>query len=227
MLLSYPTGVALSDASAPSVARYKMKHRVIAGTFLRKRLFDIAFAAIVIFFLLSWLIPLIALLIKLESKGPTFFRQLRTGKDGKPFYCLKFRSMTMNPDADVKQACKGDRRVTKVGAFLRKTSFDELPQFLNVLKGEMSIVGPRPHMLRHTEDYSKTIHNFMDRHMIMPGITGWAQVSGLRGETKDLSAMANRVNADIFYLHNWSFMLDMKIICLTVLQVFKQDENAF
>ncbi len=206
---------------------YTSKPRVVSDSCLRKRAFDFIFAVLVVVCLLSWLIPLIAILIRLESKGPVFFRQLRTGKHGKSFYCIKFRSMTMNDDADVRQASKGDSRVTKVGAFLRRTSLDELPQFLNVLRGEMSVVGPRPHMLRHTEDYSKAIHNFMDRHLIMPGITGLAQVSGHRGETKELAAMAKRVNADIYYLHNWSFWLDVKIVFLTVTQAFKRDENTF
>jgi putative colanic acid biosynthesis UDP-glucose lipid carrier transferase len=194
---------------------------------LRKRAFDFVFAVFVVAFLLSWLVPLIALLIKLESKGPVFFKQLRTGKQGKSFYCLKFRSMTVNAESDSKQASREDNRVTKVGAFLRKTSLDELPQFINVLQGEMSVVGPRPHMLKHTEEYSKAIHNFMDRHLIMPGITGLAQVSGHRGETKELDAMAKRVNADIHYIHNMSCQMDLRIIVLTVKQVFKSPENAF
>jgi lipopolysaccharide/colanic/teichoic acid biosynthesis glycosyltransferase len=135
--------------------------------------------------------------------------------------------MRLNTDADFKQACKGDSRITKLGAILRRTSLDELPQFINVLKGEMSVVGPRPHMLKHTEDYSKFIHNFMDRHLILPGITGLAQVSGHRGETKEVEAMAKRVNADIHYLQNWSFLLDMKIVLLTILQVFRKNNNIF
>ncbi|GGF11031.1 hypothetical protein GCM10011383_22790 [Hymenobacter cavernae] len=178
-------------------------------------------------FLLSWLIPLIALLIKLDSKGPVFFKQLRTGKNGLPFYCLKFRSMRTSADADHKQASRGDSRITRLGAILRKTSLDELPQFINVLRGEMSVVGPRPHMLKHTEDYARVISNFMVRHAVMPGITGLAQVSGHRGETKEIAAMAKRVNADIFYIKNWSFFLDLKIIFLTVYQAAKGSENAF
>jgi lipopolysaccharide/colanic/teichoic acid biosynthesis glycosyltransferase len=177
--------------------------------------------------MLSWLAPLIALLIKLESKGPAFFKQLRTGKDGRPFYCLKFRSMAPNAAADEQQASRGDHRVTRVGAFLRQTSLDELPQFLNVLRGEMSIVGPRPHMLRHTEYYAGEIHNFMDRHRALPGITGLAQVSGLRGETKELDAMNKRVQADLHYLRTWSFWLDVKIVGRTVAQVVVRNENVF
>ena len=203
------------------------KARVAAGAFIRKRIFDLLFASLVVILLLSWLVPIIALFIKLESDGPVFFKQLRTGKNGLPFYCLKFRSMCVNADSDVKQASKGDSRVTKLGAFLRKSSLDELPQFFNVLKGEMSVVGPRPHMISHTEYYSKTIDNFMERHIIMPGITGLAQVSGYRGETKEIGCMAKRVDADIKYVYNWSFLLDMKIVLLTISQAFKGNENAF
>jgi putative colanic acid biosynthesis UDP-glucose lipid carrier transferase len=192
-----------------------------------KRVFDIVFALLVTVALLSWLVPIIAVLIKLESKGPVFFKQLRTGKDGRAFYCFKFRSMRVNADSDTKQASRGDARVTKVGAYLRKTSLDELPQFFNVLFGEMSIVGPRPHMLSHTEEYSRAIHNFMDRHAGMPGITGLAQVSGYRGETKELSAMSKRVNADIYYLQNQTFWLDVKIVLLTVRQALTKNEHVF
>ena len=192
-----------------------------------KRVFDIFFASIVTILLLSWLIPLIAVLIKLESKGPVFFKQLRTGKNGVPFYCLKFRSMHINMDADHKQASRNDSRVTRIGSYIRKTSIDELPQFINVLKGDMSVVGPRPHMLQHTEVYSNVISNFMVRHTVHPGITGLAQVAGYRGETKETAAMVERVNADIHYLQNWSILLDLKIVWLTVYQVFKGSENAF
>jgi Undecaprenyl-phosphate glucose phosphotransferase len=194
---------------------------------MTKRVFDLLFASFVMVFLLSWLIPIIAVIIKLESKGPVFFKQLRSGKDNKAFFCYKFRSMTVNADSDNRQASKGDMRITKVGAFLRKTSIDELPQFFNVLKGEMSIVGPRPHMLKHTEDYSQLIDNYMVRQFLTPGITGWAQVNGYRGETKELAAMSNRVNADIWYLENWSFLLDIRIVFLTVWQSVRGHENAF
>ncbi|QCR20992.1 undecaprenyl-phosphate glucose phosphotransferase [Pontibacter sp. SGAir0037] len=192
-----------------------------------KRAFDIFFSVFVIVFLLSWLIPIIAIIIKLDSKGPVFFKQLRSGKDNKPFHCLKFRSMTVNKDSDSKQASKGDARITKVGAFIRKTSIDELPQFFNVLMGDMSVVGPRPHMLKHTQDYSQLIDNFMVRHFLTPGITGWAQVNGYRGETKETDSMDKRVEYDIWYLENWSLLLDLKIIFLTVWQAITGDENAF
>lgn len=192
-----------------------------------KRTFDICFAVLVMLLLLSWVLPLIAFFIKLESEGPVFFKQQRTGKHGLPFYCIKFRSMHINADSDSRQASRVDSRITRVGAFLRKTSLDELPQFLNVLRGEMSVVGPRPHMIQHTEYYSQIIADFMLRHAIAPGITGLAQVAGHRGETKELKAMDQRVKADIHYLQNWSFLLDVKIILLTVRQVIIGDENAF
>lgn len=228
MLLTYKTTTGSSATTHISLDENDvLRNRIIARIFLRKRVFDFVFAASVAVFLLSWLTPLIAIFIKLESKGPVFFKQLRTGKQGKSFYCIKFRSMAVNADADSKQATKEDIRVTRTGAFLRKTSLDELPQFFNVLRGEMSVVGPRPHMLQHTAEYSKAIYNFMDRHLIMPGITGLAQVSGHRGETKELNAMTKRVNADIHYIRNISFLMDTKIILLTVLQVIKRDSNAF
>ncbi len=192
-----------------------------------KRAFDIFFSLLVIFLLLSWLIPLLAIIIKLDSKGPVFFRQLRSGKENRPFYCYKFRSMHVNANADTAQAHKGDARITRVGAILRKTSMDELPQFFNVLKGEMSVVGPRPHMLKHTHDYSLLIGNFMVRHFLTPGITGWAQVNGYRGETKETAAMSNRVNADLWYLENWTLLLDLKIIVLTIWQTLRGNINAF
>lgn len=195
--------------------------------YLRKRLFDIAVALFAVVFVLSWLAPLLALLIKLESRGPVFFKQLRTGRNNKPFYCLKFRSMRLNTDADHKQATKGDKRVTRLGAFMRKTNLDELPQFINVLKGEMSVVGPRPHMLQHTENYASLIENFMVRHQVSPGITGLAQVAGHRGETKDTSAMVQRVNADIHYIQNWSFWLDVKIVLLTLRNCVRGEKNAY
>ncbi|MEJ8756923.1 undecaprenyl-phosphate glucose phosphotransferase [Pontibacter sp. H259] len=194
---------------------------------MTKRAFDIIFSTLVLVFFLSWFIPLMAIIIKLDSSGPVFFRQLRSGKDNEPFYCLKFRSMTVNNDADSVQASRRDARITKVGAFIRKTSIDELPQFLNVLMGDMSVVGPRPHMLKHTSDYSELIEKFMVRHFLIPGITGWAQVNGLRGETKDSLYMEKRVEADIWYLENWSFLLDMKIIVLTVWQSVRGNKNAF
>lgn len=192
-----------------------------------KRAFDVAFSSLVILLLFPLVVPLIALLIKLDSPGPVFFRQLRSGKNGKPFWCYKFRTMSVNQESDTKQAEKNDRRITKVGAILRKTSLDELPQFFNVLIGNMSVVGPRPHMLKHTEEYSAIIENFKVRHFINSGITGYAQVNGYRGETKDNLLMEKRVQYDTWYLENWSLSLDLKIIFLTVWNAFRGEENAY
>ncbi len=192
-----------------------------------KNVFDFFFSLFVIIFLFSWLFPIFAIIIKLNSKGPVFFVQKRTGRDNVPFNCYKFRTMYVNDGADMVQARQNDSRVTKIGAFLRKTSMDELPQFFNVLAGNMSVVGPRPHMLLHTEQYSELINNFLVRHYAKPGITGWAQVNGYRGETKDLSDMEGRVEHDIWYIENWSFILDLKIIWKTVSNVFHGEENAF
>ncbi|MFD0794972.1 undecaprenyl-phosphate glucose phosphotransferase [Mucilaginibacter litoreus] len=192
-----------------------------------KRLFDIVFSLFIIIFFFSWLFPILAILIKLESRGPVFFKQLRSGRENEPFMCFKFRSMKVNNDSDKKQATRGDSRVTKIGAFMRRTSIDELPQFFNVLIGNMSVVGPRPHMLSHTEQYASLIDKYMLRHFLKPGITGWAQVNGLRGETPYTELMAKRIEYDVWYLENWSFLLDLKIIFLTVWNSAKGEENAF
>lgn len=193
-----------------------------------KRVFDIVFSLGIVVFIFSWLFPIIAIIIKSTSKGPVFFSQLRTGKDGSSFKCLKFRSMTVNSDSDAKQATRDDKRITKFGAIMRKTSIDELPQILNVLMNHMSLVGPRPHMLKHTEEYRVLVDKFMVRHFAKPGVTGWAQINGYRGETKFVRDMANRAEADIWYIENWSFILDLKIIFMTAWSMFfKQDENAF
>ena len=192
-----------------------------------KRVFDLIFSLLTIVFVLSWLYPFIAVLIKLSSKGPVLFKQSRSGVNNEEFLCYKFRSMTMSAEADTKQATKGDARITKIGAFLRKSSLDEFPQFLNVFMGDMSIVGPRPHMLKHTEEYSALIQKYMVRQLVKPGITGAAQVKGYRGETKELEDMEGRVRLDVWYIENWSLSLDINIIFHTVWNVFKGDENAF
>jgi lipopolysaccharide/colanic/teichoic acid biosynthesis glycosyltransferase len=181
----------------------------------------------VIVLVLSWLIPIVSLLIKLESKGPVFFKQLRSGRDNNSFLCLKFRSMHTNSLSDIIQATKGDERITKVGAFLRKTSLDEFPQFLNVFLGDMSIAGPRPHMLQHTEQYSEQINHYMVRLYLKPGLTGWAQVNGYRGEIKNLELMKNRVEHDIWYMENWSILLDIKIMFLTLKNILTGEDNAY
>ena len=192
-----------------------------------KRSFDIMLSLFVIVGLLSWLTPILGLLIKLESKGPVFFKQKRNGLDYKEFYCYKFRSMIPNPMAHLEQIRKGDERVTRVGKIIRKTSIDELPQFINVLKGEMSVVGPRPHMVSHTHMYAERIDKFMVRHFIKPGITGLAQVSGFRGEVEDDNHIINRVKYDIFYLENWSLFLDIKIVFQTIYNALRGEEKAY
>ncbi len=192
-----------------------------------KRSFDIFFSLFVIVFIFTWLFPLVALLIKLESRGPVFLKQKRTGQDNKDFYCYKFRSMNESEDANYKQATRNDARITRFGNFLRKSSIDELPQFLNVLAGEMSVIGPRPHMIKHTEEYAKKVEKFMARHFVKPGITGLAQAKGYRGETRHLHQMRNRVKLDRFYVENWSIFLDFKILGLTTISILKGNENAF
>ncbi len=192
-----------------------------------KRTFDVIFSGFISIVIFSWLFPLIALAIRLDSRGPVFFRQRRTGQNNKEFWCLKFRTMQVNDQSDHQQASKNDSRITRVGSFLRKTSLDELPQFLNVLGGEMSVVGPRPHMLKHTEEYSKVIGKFMARHFVKPGVTGLAQSKGYRGETKSIIDMKNRVTLDRFYIENWSFLLDIKIIIQTVFELLRGSEKAF
>lgn len=192
-----------------------------------KRIFDLAFSFTFLVMVMSWLLPIIALFIVLDSKGPVFFIQFRSGLNNKPFYCFKFRTMKVNKEADSIQASKDDPRITKLGAFLRRTSIDELPQFINVFIGNMSVVGPRPHMLKHTEEYAKLIDTFMGRHYIKPGITGLAQCMGYRGETKDLSDMENRVRLDRYYIENWTFWLDIKIIFLTVVSLIRGSDKAF
>lgn len=191
-----------------------------------KKAFDFSVALSVFLLIAPWLLPILILLVRLSSKGPVFFKQQRTGLGNVPFWCYKFRTMKVNNQSDIKQATKNDSRITKVGAFLRKSNLDELPQILNVLKGEMSIVGPRPHMLKHTEEYSALIDNYLVRHFAKPGITGWAQVNGYRGETKELEQMVGRIEYDIWYIENWSLLLDVKIIFLTIYNMFRGDKNA-
>lgn len=194
---------------------------------LLKRLFDLVFSVLVIVFILSWLVPLVAFLIKRESKGPVFFKQKRTGLNDEDFWCYKFRSMYINNDCDREQATRNDQRITKIGAFLRKSSLDEFPQFINVFLGDMSIVGPRPHMVVHTKMYSKRVSRFMLRHLVKPGITGMAQTHGYRGEIENDRDIINRFKYDLFYLENWSILLDIKIIYLTIYNVFKGEEKAY
>lgn len=191
-----------------------------------KRSFDLLISSILLILSPLILIP-VAIGIKLSSPGPVFFVQKRTGYRGREFNCYKFRTMRVNPLSDTLQASKDDPRKTRFGNFLRHTSIDELPQFLNVLKGEMSIVGPRPHMVAQTQMYSELIEKYMLRHTIKPGITGWAQVRGYRGQTEKLEQMEKRVECDVYYAENWNFMFDMKIIFLTIINAFRGEDNAF
>ena len=195
---------------------------------LAKRIFDIIFSSFVLLLIFPWIFIFVSVMIKIQSPGPIFFLQERTGLDGKIFKCIKFRSMKVNNDADEIQATKNDPRKFPFGDFMRKTNIDELPQFINVFLGDMSVVGPRPHMLKHTAEYSKLINHFMVRHFAKPGITGLAQVSGFRGETRYIDQMEGRVKKDIEYIENWTFLLDLKIIVKTVTNMFgKEKSNAY
>ena len=195
------------------------------NTFI-KRISDI-FMSIIFLLITVFMIPVIWFFIRRQSPGPILFRQKRTGLDGKVFTCLKFRSMDVNDDSDIVQATKDDPRKFPFGDFMRRTNIDELPQFWNVLKGDMSVVGPRPHMLKHTEIYSQLIGKYMVRHFVKPGLTGWAQVSGFRGETKELWQMEERVKRDIWYMEHWSIWLDLRIILKTIRLLFTVDKNAY
>lgn len=192
-----------------------------------KRGFDIIFSLLVIIFVISWMFPLLAILIKIESKGPVFFKQRRSGRDNNPYWCYKFRSMRLNAESEYLKASRSDVRITRIGSFIRKTSIDELPQFFNVLIGNMSIVGPRPHMLTQTVNYSNLVDKYMIRHFVKPGITGWAQVNGYRGEIIKYEDLEKRVEHDIWYLENWSFLLDVQVILLTIYYVIIGQKNAY
>jgi len=197
-----------------------------------KRLFDIVFSLVVIVFLLSWMIPIISILIKLFSTGPVFFRQIRLGLNNKPIMCYKFRSMVtkskeVDENGNFLQASKNDPRVTSFGRFLRKTNLDELPQFFNVLSGSMSVVGPRPHPLALNLKSKDCIDNYMKRHWVKPGITGWAQTQGYRGETQNPYLMQKRVESDLWYIENWTLWLDLQIIFQTLVNMVKGEENAY
>lgn len=192
-----------------------------------KRSFDLVFSSVVLCTIFPILYVLIGFLIKRSSPGPIFFKQKRTGLYGHDFECYKFRTMRVNDQADTMQAVKDDPRKTKIGDFLRRTNLDEFPQFINVFKGDMSVVGPRPHMLKHTEQYSALIDKYMVRHLVKPGVTGWAQMTGYRGETKTLEQMEGRVKRDVWYIENWTFFLDLKIIVVTLVNMFRGDKNAY
>ena len=192
-----------------------------------KRVFDLVFSLSVCIFVFSWLFPIIILIIRLESKGSTIFRQKREGINGEEFMCYTFRSMYITENTDIGHTKKNDNRITKVGSFIRKTSIDEFPQFINVFLGQMSIVGPRPHMNLHSLKFDKEVRNYMKRKSVKPGITGLAQISGYRGEIQKKSDIENRVRLDVFYIENWSFMLDLKIVFQTALNIYEGDKNAY
>ncbi|MDH6358550.1 undecaprenyl-phosphate glucose phosphotransferase [Parabacteroides sp. PF5-9] len=192
-----------------------------------KRSFDVVFSLGILLTVFPVLYIIVGTIIKITSPGPIFFRQKRTGIYGQEFYCYKFRTMRVNPQADSLQAQENDPRKTRFGSFLRRSNLDEFPQFFNVLIGDMSVVGPRPHMLKHTHQYSTIIDKYMVRHLVKPGVTGWAQVTGYRGETRTLEQMEGRVKRDVWYIENWSFFLDLKIIVVTVFNMFKGEKNAY
>ncbi|CCG98810.1 putative colanic acid biosysnthesis UDP-glucose lipid carrier transferase [Fibrella aestuarina BUZ 2] len=214
---STPAGPELSYVDVPSslYTRYG------------KRLFDLTVAAFVTVFVLSWMIPLIGLAICLTSRGPILFVQVRSGRNGRVFHCLKFRTMYHAPTAAFAQARKGDARITRIGAFLRRTNLDEMPQFWNVLMGDMSIVGPRPHAVQHDDLYWHTIQNYRSRYEVRPGITGLAQVRGARGETRELVNMKHRVQYDLLYVKKQSIGLDAKLCLGTVQAMLKGNVNAW
>ncbi len=192
-----------------------------------KRVFDLIFSSLVLLIIFPPMLLIVGILIKWESRGPVFFRQPRTGYQNETFRMFKFRSMSVNERSGVDQAVRDDPRVTKVGAFLRRTSLDEFPQFINVWLGQMSVVGPRPHMLKHTDQYSEEIHNYNDRHDVKPGVTGLAQIRGWRGPTEELWKMEGRVRNDLKYINNWSPLLDCYCIFRTVVNCAGEEENAF
>lgn len=192
-----------------------------------KRTFDIVFSLTFLCTIFPIVLLVVAVITKITMPGPLFFRQKRNGLNDKVFYCIKFRSMRVNDDADKVQATKDDPRKTKWGNIMRKTNIDELPQFINVLLGDMSVVGPRPHMLKHTEKYSQLIDKYMVRHFVRPGITGWSQVTGFRGETKELSQMEGRVKGDIWYIEHWTFWLDLYIIFKTIANAIRGEKEAY
>jgi len=220
------------ESKAPSKEKYPVSYLTSSISYrsflqerklflMRKRVIDIILSSLIIVLLLSWLFPIIALLIKLTSPGPVFFTQKRVGFLGKSFYCIKFRTMVLNAEANTKQAIVNDPRITKFGRFLRLSNIDELPQFFNVLKGEMSIVGPRPHMHRDCNDFSKVIASYKFRSIAKPGITGLAQVKGCRGPVKDSECIFRRYQWDSFYVRNQDYKLDTRIIGLTIIGTLK------
>jgi len=192
-----------------------------------KRVMDVSLSLFSLLFVLSWLFPLLAVAVKLSSPGPVLFKQRRHGKNNRIFYCYKFRTMRMNRDADTRQATKDDERVTRVGRFLRRSSLDELPQLINVLKNDMSLIGPRPHAVPMNVVFSKEIENYSFRHSVKPGITGLAQSKGYRGEVENFHDIYGRVKLDLFYIKKWCVWLDIKIIFWTVQSFFSKKNSVY
>ncbi len=219
--------MAISIMDGTPVFRLHNEPLSLPGNRILKRTFDLTVSTVFLLTIFPFIYIIFGLLIKLSSPGPVVFRQKRSGLNGKEFYCYKFRSMRVNTDSDEVQATKDDPRKTRIGEFMRRTSIDELPQFINVWQGSMSIVGPRPHMLKHTAQYRELIGSYMIRHLAKPGITGYAQVTGFRGETSELWQMEGRVKKDIWYIEHWSFALDLFIIFKTICNAFTGEENAY
>lgn len=192
-----------------------------------KRVFDVIFSGVFLLIVFSWLYPIISIFIKIDSRGPVFFVQMRNGLKNRPFGCFKFRTMGFEKNVEFTQATKNDSRITRIGKFLRKSSIDELPQFINVFLGDMSLIGSRPHPIQLNEKFAPLIASLMSRHYVKPGITGLAQCMGYRGETQTLTDMENRVRLDRYYIENWTFWLDIKIIFLTVVSLIRGSDKAF
>ncbi len=214
-----------SEADIPLVENIRIPLEELDNR-IRKRLFDIILSLLVVVFILSWFWPIMALIIKLDSRGPVLFKQKRTGRNNQPFVCYKFRTMCLNTTSDTQQAVPNDHRFTRVGKILRQTNLDELPQFINVLKGDMSIIGPRPHMLTQTSHYEGIVESYTKRHFIKPGISGWAQINGLRGNL-DKRLMEVRVQYDLDYIRNWNLWVDLDIVIKTIILTITGDENAY
>ena len=219
--------VYLDTIGSVPILKLRTENMSRLGNKFIKRTFDLVFSTLFLCTLFPVILIIVTIVTKITMPGPVFFRQKRNGLNDKEFYCYKFRSMKVNAQADTLQATKDDPRKTKWGNIMRKTNIDELPQFINVFLGDMSVVGPRPHMLKHTQEYSKLIDKYMVRHFVKPGVTGWSQVTGYRGETKELKDMEGRIKGDIWYIEHWSFWLDLYIIYKTVANVFKGEEKAY
>lgn len=226
-LLSNPSSITERSPRTGIVFRKYSDSLLDSSQVLAKRIMDIFISSIFLIFVGVWLFPLIGILIKLDSKGPVFYRQLRDGQYNDKFLCLKFRTMTYDPGANFEQARKDDPRITKIGAFLRRTSIDELPQLINVLIGDMSIVGPRPHAVEMNRDFGRRYGNYNFRHLVKPGITGLAQAKGFRGEIRVDYDMESRLKLDLFYIEKWSFGFDILIIFMTIKDILFKNENAY